>query len=112
MASIIGVILFFAGTAISIFTNQEEIQAILGFITFLIIGIILTNVKHGLILSFFLSLVLGFISNTIIQPIIMYDINILVAFLVLLLTDSIISAGLGAVGGYIGNRFFKTKEFF
>ena len=111
-ASIIGVMLLIAGTSIRIFTNQQGIQLILGFITFLIMGVIVTDVKRGLILCFFLSLVFGFISNAIIQPQIMSDPNVLVALLVLLLTDSIIAAGLGAVGGFIGNRFFKTKEFF
>jgi hypothetical protein len=112
IASIIGVMLLIAGTAIRIFTNQPVIQFILGLITFIIMGVIISDVKRGLILCFVLSLVVGFITNAIIQGPNMSDPNVLVVLPVLLLTDSIIAAGLGAVGGFVGKKFFKTKEFF
>jgi len=106
-AVIVGVALFALGMTLRIFANQEGPQIILFFITFLVVGLIATGVKRGLLLSFVLSLILSFASNAILSPQVFDDINVVMALLVFSLIASLMCAALGAVGGLVGKRIFK-----
>jgi len=109
-AVIVGVVLFAVGVSLRLFANQEGLQVILFFITAFVIGVVATGVKRGFLLSFVLSLIYGIVNTAIFMPeafTAVSDINVALAFVVLLLINAAIAGAIGAVGGFLGKRIFK-----
>lgn len=86
-------------------------QLILMLATPLVMGVISSGTKIGLLLGFLISLVMLIVETFIIQPEAFADPNRAMAVIIMMvLPFALISAGLGALGGFIGSRVLKKKS--
>ncbi|NWG10333.1 hypothetical protein HXY33_01065 [Candidatus Bathyarchaeota archaeon] len=73
----------------------------------IIMGVISARVKMGLILGFVVSLIMLIVEAFVIQPEVFANPNIIAAVVLMSLPFVLLSATLGAIGGFAGKRLFK-----
>jgi len=108
-AVIVGAVLFPAGIALRLFANQEGLQLILFFITAFVIGVVVTGIKRGFLLSFVLTFIYAMVNTWVFLPGVFNDPNVVAAFIMFSLINSVIGGALGAGGGFVGGRVFKKQ---
>jgi hypothetical protein len=106
VAVIIGGALFTIGFAISTLVLNEGLQLILYFITSFIIGFVAVGIKRGFILTFVLVLIYANIASWVTTPKILNDLTVVAGVFLASLTDALVGASLGTLGGYVGKRVF------
>lgn len=83
-------------------------QLVLMLATPFVIGFLSGGIKKGLMLGFLISLVMFTIEVMVIQQGILADVNVaLTVIIMMVLPLVLISAGLGAVGGFAGKKLLK-----
>ena len=86
-------------------------QLILMLVAPFLTGILSKGVKKGLILGFSVAFVMMIIELIVLQPGDFADLNVMMAMILMMaLPVAVISALLGAIGGFLGKRIFKVKE--
>ena len=85
-------------------------QLLLILTTPLVMGVISRKAKKGLILGFAMCLVMLIMEAIILQPGAFADPNVAMAIVIMSLPFAGISAALGAIGGLIGKRIFKSLK--
>jgi mannose/fructose/N-acetylgalactosamine-specific phosphotransferase system component IIC len=108
-AILVGIVLY--AIVIVLASIQRDLtlpQLILMLITPFVIGFLAGGVKNGLILGFTVPFVMLIVEVAVLQPGVFSDPNVaLAAVLMTALPFGLISAGLGAAGGFAGRRAFK-----
>ena len=83
-------------------------QLVLMLATPFVIGFLSGGVKKGLMLGFLISFVMLIVEVVVLQSGRFADLNVVVAtVLMMALPFGLISAGLGAAGGFVGKKMFK-----
>lgn len=108
-AIVVGIVMYaFVIVLASVQKDLTLPQLILMVATPLVIGFLVGGVKNGLIFGFFIPFVMLIVEAVVLQPSAFADPNRAVTtILMMALPFGLISAGLGAAGGFAGRKVFK-----
>lgn len=107
---VIGAALYIAIIAMHVLTSTPELNPILFIIPAFIIGIIVSGVKRGFLLSFVLTFIFVLLGSFILSSETLRaasNPNVAAAFVIIFVIYAAIAGALGAVGGFIGSKVFK-----
>ncbi len=108
-AIVVGIVMY--ALVIVLASIQKDLtlpQLILMLATPFVIGFLAGGVKNGLIFGFIVSFVMLIVEAVVLQPSAFADPNRAMAtILMMALPFGLISAGLGAAGGFAGSKVFK-----
>lgn len=111
-AALIGIVLYaFVIVLASIQRDLTLPQLILMLAAPFVIGFVAGGVKKGLMLGFIIPFVMLIVEAIVLQPGAFADPNVAMAAIIMTaLPFGLISAGLGAAGGFAGRKTFKKKQ--
>jgi len=108
-ASIVGILMY--ALVIVLASIQGDLtgpQLVLMLATPFVIGFLSGGVKRGLLLGFLIPFIMLIAEGVTLQPGAFADPNVAMAVILMMaLPFALISAGLGAAGGFLGRRLFK-----